>query len=103
MRIKYVKINRVNFIFLFFFIMRKNYVLEVFPTTTTISPYAESERRGEERGAESEKRLYIKSVISTSFNYSINILYFIGNNFLIKLSATKNDNNIYSKVTFLVA
>ena len=57
LRIKYIKINKVNFILLFFFIMRKNYVLVVFLTAITVSPYAESEKRGKKGEAESEKRL----------------------------------------------
>ena len=54
LRIKYIKINRVNFIL---FLFRKNYILVVFLTATTISPYAESERRKEKIKAESEERL----------------------------------------------
>ena len=54
LRIKYIKINRVNSTF---FLFRKNYVLVVFLIITIVSPCAESERREEKGGAESEKRL----------------------------------------------
>ena len=54
LRIKCIKVNKVNNTF---FLFRKNYVLVIFLTITTISPYAESERREKEGGAESEERL----------------------------------------------
>ena len=54
LRIKYIKINKINSTF---FMFRKNYVLIVFLIIITISPYAESERRGKKKKAKSEKRL----------------------------------------------
>ena len=54
LRIKYIKINKVNFIL---FLFRKNYVLIVFLTATTISPYTESKKREEKGRTKSEKRL----------------------------------------------
>ena len=54
LRIKCVKINRMNFIL---FLFRKNYVLILFLTAIVIAFCAESEKREGRERTKSEKRL----------------------------------------------